>query len=134
MARKTRKLTEDAEIDLTPMLDIVFIMLIFFIVTAVFVKEPGAEVEKPEAETTAGVKTVSVLVAITEDNKIFIDKKEVDVRAVRPAVEGMLAENPNGAVVIQADKESEIQFLTDVMDQVNDAGARVMTISTEEAK
>lgn len=121
---------EEAEIDLTPMLDIVFIMLIFFIVTSTFIKEPGVDIERPDAETTEKVKTVAVLIAITSDNRIFIDKKEIDLRAVRGSVERMLAENPNGAIVIQADKDSEAGVMMKVMESVRDAGAPATKIST----
>ena len=121
---------EEAEIDLTPMLDIVFIMLIFFIVTSTFIKEPGVDIERPDAETTEKVKTVAVLIAITADNRIFIDKKEIDLRAVRGSVERMLAENPNGAIVIQADKDSEAGVMMKVMESVRDAGASATKIST----
>lgn len=121
---------DEAEIDLTPMLDIVFIMLIFFIVTSTFIKEPGVDIERPDAETTEKVKTVAVLIAITSDNRIFIDKKEIDLRAVRGSVERMLAENPNGAIVIQADKDSEAGVMMKVMESVRDAGAPATKIST----
>ena len=125
---------EEAEIDLTPMLDIVFIMLIFFIVTSTFIKEPGVEIDRPDAETTADVKTVAVLIAITNDNEIHIDKKEVDLRAVKFTVEGMLAENPNGAIVIQADKDSEAGLLLEVMEAVREAGAPATKISTNKVE
>ena len=121
---------DEAEIDLTPMLDIVFIMLIFFIVTSTFIKEPGVDIERPDAETTEKVKTVAVLIAITADNRIYIDKKEIDLRAVRGSVERMLAENPNGAIVIQADKDSEAGIMMKVMESVRDAGAPATKIST----
>jgi biopolymer transport protein ExbD len=132
MARKRMKTGDEAAVDLTPMLDIVFIMLIFFIVTATFIREPGLEVNKPEAETTAKIKTVSVLVAIGARSEIYIDKQEVDPRAVRTTVERLLLENPGGAVVIQADKESEMGVVIDVMDQVQLAGAPIVDISTNE--
>lgn len=121
---------DEAEIDLTPMLDIVFIMLIFFIVTSTFIKEPGVDIERPDAETTEKVKTVAVLIAITSDNRIFIDKKEIDLRTVRGSVERMLKENPNGAIVIQADKDSEAGVMMKVMESVRDAGASATKIST----
>lgn len=125
---------DEAEVDLTPMLDIVFIMLIFFIVTSTFIKEPGVEIDRPDAETTQKVKTVSVLIAITSDNRIFIDKKEVDLKAVKFTVESMLAENPNGAIVIQGDKDSEAGVLLEVMEAVRDAGAPATKISTNEVE
>ena len=125
---------EEAEIDLTPMLDIVFIMLIFFIVTSTFIKEPGVDIVRPDAEKTADVKTVSVLIAITNDNRIFIDKKEVDLRAVKLTVEGMLAENPKDDIVIQGDKESDAGMLLKVMEAVREAGAPATKISTNKVE
>lgn len=125
---------DEAEIDLTPMLDIVFIMLIFFIVTSTFIKEPGVDVTRPDAETTADVKTVAVLIAITSDNRIFIDKKEIDLRSVRTNVERMLKENPKGAIVIQADKGSEAGIMMKVMEAVRDAGAPATKISTNKTE
>lgn len=121
---------EEVEINMTPMLDIVFIMLIFFIVTSTFIKEPGVDIDRPDAETTAPVKTVAVLIAITSDNRIFIDKKEIDLRSVRASVERMLKENPKGAIVIQADKGSEAGVMMKVMEAVRDAGASATKIST----
>ncbi len=121
---------DEAEIDLTPMLDIVFIMLIFFIVTSTFIKEPGVDINRPDAEKTEKVRIVAVLIAITADNRIFIDKKEIDLRAVRTSVERMLAENPQGAIVIQADKDSDAGIMMEVMESVRDAGAQATKIST----
>ena len=88
---------EKSEINLTPMLDVVFIMLIFFIVTATFIKEPGTDILRPEALTAEVKPTVSVLVGINVANEIWIDKKRVDVRSVRANLERLIAENPKGA-------------------------------------
>lgn len=125
---------EEAEVDLTPMLDIVFIMLIFFIVTAVFVKEPGVDVIRPEAVTAASVKTVAILIAITAESDIYIDKKQIDKDSVKTTVEQMLAENPNGDVVVQADEDSEIDVVIEVMDQAQQAGAQRVHIAALEEK
>ncbi|TNE58305.1 MAG: biopolymer transporter ExbD [Alphaproteobacteria bacterium] len=129
MARK-RIQAEGAEVDLTPMLDIVFIMLIFFIVTATFIKEPGLDVDRPTAEESDPVKTISALVAVGPRNEIYIDKREVDLRSVRATVERLLLENPGGGVVIQADKDAEMGVVIEVMDQVQLAGAPKVDIST----
>lgn len=130
MRGKRIKTGDEAEIDLTPMLDIVFIMLIFFIVTSTFIKEPGVDITRPDAVTTQNVKIVAVLIAITSDNRVFIDKKEIDLRSVRTSVERMLAENPQGAIVIQADKDSDAGIMMQVMESVRDAGAQATKIST----
>ena len=95
---------DEAEVNLTPMLDVVFIMLIFFIVTASFVKEAGIDVNRPGAATAERKEKGNILVAISADNQIWIDRRQVDPRALRANIERMHAENPLGAVVIQADE------------------------------
>ena len=106
---------EDA-IDLTPMLDVVFIMLIFFIVTATFIKETGIEVNRPDASTSHQKNSTTVLVAINADNSIWIDKRRVDVRSVRANIERLHAESPEGGVVIQADELASVKTFTAVLD------------------
>ena len=113
MRRKFSFQSEEEEgVDMTPMLDIVFIMLIFFIVTASFVKEAGIDVNRPGAVTAEKKEKASILVAITDKGEIWIDKRPVDVRAVRANIERLRAENPQGSVVIQADKESKNGLLS----------------------
>ncbi len=104
--RRISEESSDGSVDLTPMLDVVFIMLIFFIVTAVFIREPGPEVLRPEAETDVQQSRIAVLIAVTEDDEVYIDQRQIDPNAVRAIVERMRAENPQGSVVIQADEES----------------------------
>jgi len=120
----------EGTVDLTPMLDVVFIMLIFFIVTAVFIREPGPEVLRPEAETDTRQNRIAVLIAVTDDDEVFIDQREIDVNAVRAVVERMRAENPQGSVVIQADEESKSGIVVDVIDQVRQAGAPAIAVAT----
>ena len=122
---------DDAAVDMTPMLDIVFIMLIFFIVTATFVKQAGLEVTRPDAQTAVDQKRVGVLVAIGPENRVFMDNKEVDVREVRATAEKLLAENPQGSIVIQADQKSEAGVVLLVMEQLRTAGAPAVAIATE---
>lgn len=107
---------EEAVIDLTPMLDVVFIMLIFFIVTATFIKEAGVEVNRPEASTSEQKDNTTVLVAINSDNSIWIDKRRVDIRSVRANIERLHAESPEGGVVIQADELASVKAFTAVLD------------------
>lgn len=107
---------DDSAIDLTPMLDVVFIMLIFFIVTATFIKEAGVEVNRPDANTSNQKDNTTVLVAIAADNSIWIDKRRIDVRSVRANIERLHAENPEGGVVIQADELASIKTFTEVLD------------------
>ena len=122
---------DDAAVDMTPMLDIVFIMLIFFIVTATFVKQAGLEVTRPDAQTAVDQKRVGVLVAIGPENRVFMDNKEVDVREVRATAEKLLAENPQGSIVIQADQKSEAGIVLLVMEQLRTAGAPAVALATE---
>lgn len=107
---------EDTSIDLTPMLDVVFIMLIFFIVTASFIKESGIDVNRPDAPTATVAENANILIAINDKNEIWIDRRKVDPRAVRAVIERMHAENPEGSVVIQADKKAYTETVVGVMD------------------
>jgi len=120
---------EETEINLTPMLDVVFIMLIFFIVTAVFVNEPGAEVNRPDAQTAFTPDSGSIFVAVTGNNEIWVDRSEVGIEGVRPAIERIRAENPEGGVVIQADTDASNQFVIAVMDSAKAAGVDNITIA-----
>ncbi len=123
--RKKRNLGQDdeeQEINITPMLDVVFIMLIFFIVTASFVKEAGIDVNKPDAQTAVKKEKANILIAIDANNQIWIDRRRVDPRAVRPNIERLHAQNPQGTVVIQADKNSNNDTLVKVMDASRAAG------------
>ncbi len=122
---------EENEVNLTPMLDVVFIMLIFFIVTASFVKESGIDVNRPSAATAERKEKGNILVAISENNQIWIDRRQVDPRALRANIERMHAENPLGAVVIQADEESKNKLLVLVMDAARLAGVKNVSIAAE---
>lgn len=119
------------EIDLTPMLDVVFIMLIFFIVTATFVKESGIDVNRPQAATAVVKEKANILVAIDAHNKIWINRREVDIRSVRPNIERLHAENPKGTVVIQADRDSRNEVLVQVMDASRLAGVYEIALAAE---
>ena len=123
---------EESAIDMTPMLDVVFIMLIFFIVTASFVKEAGIDVNRPDAATAVQKDRANILIAISENNEIWIDKRQVDVRAVQANIERLYAENPQGSVVIQADEESNTRVLIKVMDAARSAGVYDVSVATDE--
>ena len=129
--RKFAKGGEEAEVNMTPMLDIVFIMLIFFIVTAVFVKEAGISVEKPNAENALVQKQVSILVAITEDDTIHVNRNKIDIDEVRTTIEKLHAENPKGSIAIQADDRSKSGLVLEVYDAIKDAGVERIAFSTE---
>jgi len=122
---------EETEINMTPMLDIVFIMLIFFIVTAVFVKEAGVSVTKPEAESARTQPQVSVLIAVTSDDEVWVNREEVEIDALRTAVEKLYAENPKGTIAIQGDDEADAVLVMKVYDAVRDAGVDKIAIATE---
>jgi biopolymer transport protein ExbD len=122
---------EESEINITPLIDIVFIMLIFFIVTATFVKETGIDVNRPDAQTATSQNKANILIAITEKNEIWIDRRRIDIRAVRPNIERLHAENPQGSVVIQADKKSNTETLISVMDASRQAGVFNVAIASQ---
>ena len=132
MRRKRARQEEDPDIDITPMLDIVFIMLIFFIVTATFVKESGIDVTRPDAETAIKQNRVAILIAIRDNNEIWINRRKVDLASVRANIEKLHAENPQGGAVIQADRQAETGVLVEIMDQVRLAGVDAISIAAEE--
>ena len=116
---------------LTPMLDVVFIMLIFFIVTATFITQAGIEVLRPDALTAEQKPTVAILVAVGPTGEIWIDKKRVDPTSVRAHIERLHAENPKGGMVVQADRKSTNEKLMAVLNAARAAGMREVAISTE---
>jgi biopolymer transport protein ExbD len=130
MARKTRE-EEETEINITPMLDIVFIMLIFFIVTTSFVKETGIDPRRPQAETARRAERANILIAVAENGQIWMNKRAVEMGQVRNMVEAALAENPESSVVIIADTESETGAVIDLMDQVRLGGVYNIALAAE---
>jgi biopolymer transport protein ExbD len=122
----------DSEINLTPMLDVVFIMLIFFLVTATFVKETGLPVNQPEASSTPDRPASGILIAIADNNEIWIDRRLIDPRAVRANIERLRAENPEATVVIQADKRSHNNTLVQVMNAAREAGVYDIALAREQ--
>jgi len=118
------------EINLTPMLDVVFIMLIFFVVTASFIKEAGIDVNRPQASTGPDIPDASILIAISENNEIWIGGRMIDVRALRANIERLHAENPKGTIVIQADGESNNDTFVQVMNASREAGVYDIAIAT----
>ncbi len=123
---------EESNIDMTPMLDVVFIMLIFFIVTASFVKEAGIDVNRPEANTAVQKDRANILIAISDTGEIWINKRRVDIRSVAENIIGLRAENPQGTVVIQADKKATTDVLIKVMDASREAGVYDVSIAAQE--
>jgi biopolymer transport protein ExbD len=122
---------DESTVDITPMLDVVFIMLIFFIVTATFIKEAGIDVDKPEAATAVVQEKASILVAIDANDLVWINRRQVDLRSVRSIIERLHAENPKGTVVIQADRDSRNETLVKVMDASRRAGVYDIALAAE---
>ncbi|MGF1738891.1 MULTISPECIES: ExbD/TolR family protein [Photobacterium] len=127
--RYSSESSDEAAIDMTPMLDIVFIMLIFFIVTTSFVKEAGIDVNRPSASTAQTVKKGNIMVAVGAAGDVWVDKRRVEVDAVRANIERLRAESPDGAVVIQADEEAKSGVVVKVMDQIRMAGVQSISIA-----
>lgn len=128
--RTFNRAEDDASIDMTPMLDVVFIMLIFFIVTTSFVKEAGVEVNRPSAQTGTSRESSNIMIAIRPNGEIWMDKRQVDIRSVRANIERMRAENPEGTVVVLADEASNTGLLVEVIDQVRMGGINDVSIAT----
>lgn len=131
MRGNRRREAAQSEVNMTPMLDVVFIMLIFFIVTASFVKEAGVDVIRPPAQTADPKDKGNILIAITENGQVWIDRRQVDPRSLRANIERLHGENPNGAIVIQADRRSQNHLLVAVMDAAKAAGVNRVAIAAE---
>lgn len=128
--RRRRSLEADAdsnEVNLTPMLDVVFIMLIFFIVTTSFIKESGVEIERPESSAASPRPDTQVLVALTPEGAVWVDGNPVDAHRVGQKVAGMVSDD--GGVVIQADRDSTTGLLIEVMDRLKQAGVEQIAVA-----
>jgi biopolymer transport protein ExbD len=134
MRRRQNRRKSESEVNLTPMLDVVFIMLIFFIVTASFVKESGIEISRPGASTAVRKEKGNILIAISANDQIWMNRRQVDPRALRANIERAHAENPQGAVVIQADKEAKTGLLVQVMDAARQAGVKDISLAADIVK
>lgn len=121
-------------INLTPLIDMVFILLIFFAVTSSFVKEAGVEVERPTAQTGVQQTQANILIGVTRSGEVWIERQRIDIRLLRGHVERLHAENPEGAVVILADKASLTGTVIEVLDQVRLAGISNVSVATTEAE
>ncbi len=130
--KRYRQIQDESEVDITPMLDVVFIMLIFFIVTASFVKEAGVNVKRPSAAppTEQKEKVENILIAITETDEIYVDRRAVDVRTVRANIERLMANNPEAAVIVQAHTNSRNELLVKVIDAANEAGVQDVNLAS----
>ncbi|WP_320042178.1 biopolymer transporter ExbD [uncultured Desulfobacter sp.] len=124
-----RAAKKSLELNIAPLIDMVFILLIFFLVTTSFVKETGVDISRPTASTAVAKTKSTILIGITRDNTIHLDRREMDVRAVRSGVERAMAENPEASVVIVADKDSRTGLVISVMDACKLAGAENVALA-----
>jgi len=118
MARRVSRVNtgeEEIELNMTPMLDVVFILLIFFIVTSVFIKEPGVDTNRPDAMTEED-RNPSMLVAVTADNEIWVNRRVYEMTELRGVIEQLLQENPKGRAMIQGDEGANIGLILDVQE------------------
>ena len=126
-----RKPDDEWEINITPMLDIVFIMLIFFIVTTSFVREPGIDPERPLAQTAATKERANILIAVSSADQVWINNRSVALHGIRQLVEAARAENPLSSVVIVADQTASTGLVLDLMDNVRAAGVPSIALAAE---
>ena len=131
---KRRKEEEESNIDMTPMLDVVFIMLIFFIVTASFVNESGLDVNRPPTseEPPADSENTNIVFRVSESNELTLEGRRIDVRAVRANVERMHAEKPEAKVIVSAHPKSKTELFVLISDQAREAGVYDVSLSTDE--
>lgn len=129
----TEETNGSAEVNLTPLIDMVFILLIFFIVTSSFVKESGIEVNRPSAQTAVRQERANIIIAANDKGEVWIDKRKVDVHTVRGHIERLRAENPEGSVIILADEKSQTGLMVQIMDQVRLAGVENVSIAATTA-
>ena len=127
----SQAVAEEEEINITPMLDVVFILLIFFIVTANFIKEPGLEVNRPDSETAEPTENAAILIAVGNAGEIYMDGRRIDKRQVKANVVRLLAENPQGSLVIQADEKATADTIMAVMDGAREAGVYNISLASE---
>ncbi len=132
MARRHATQEEETEINITPMLDVVFIMLIFFIVTTSFIKETGIDPNRPEAETATANTHGNILIAISEFDQVWMNKNQVELAQIRAMVESAVAEIPESSVIIIADEKASTGILIDLMDQVRLGGVANIMVAAEE--
>lgn len=131
MARRHASREEETEINITPMLDIVFIMLIFFIVTTSFIRETGIDPQRPEALTASRQDRGNILIAISATGQIWMDKRQVELESVRQRIEQARNESPESTVVIIADERSETGILIDLMDQIRLGGILNVSVAAQ---
>jgi biopolymer transport protein ExbD len=134
-ARQSLRYSESGEgMNITPLIDLIFLLLIFFMVTTSFVKETGLDVDRPTAATARDKKEANIMIGVGEDGRIFMDHEPIDIRMVRPHVENAMAEHPGAAAVIVADRKSDTGLVIEVLDQCRLAGANNVSIAARRQK
>ncbi|MBT3993541.1 MAG: biopolymer transporter ExbD [Gammaproteobacteria bacterium] len=132
MLRRRKRIEEDSEINITPMMDIVFIMLIFFIVTTSFIKETGIDPSRPEAETARRAERGNILIAVSPNDQIWMNKGPIELEMVRILMESAHSENPESSVVVVADELASTGLVIDIMDQIRLSGISKVSLSAKE--
>lgn len=127
-----RMRNKEADINMSPLIDLVFLLLIFFMVTTSFVKETGIDVHRPSASSATLTKSGNILIGVSNEGTIHFDGKKIDIRSIRAHITRALSENPEGAVVIVADKVSYTGTIIQVMDQCRLAGAKQISIAASQ--
>lgn len=131
--RRQHNLSEPAVgLNITPLIDMVFILLVFFVVNTSFVKESGVEIDRPNAKSAVSQKQANIMIAVTREGAIWIDKKKVDIRSLRGHIERLHAESPEGSAVVLADKHSETGIVMQVVDQARLAGIEKVAVAATE--
>ncbi len=128
---RRHKPDEEWEINVTPMLDIVFIMLIFFIVTAAFVQEPGIDPDRPFAQTAVTKERANILIAVSSADQVWMNNRRVALPSIRHLVEAAKASNPESSVVIVADETASTGIVLDLMDSVRAAGVTSIAVAAQ---
>ena len=124
-----RESSRTTDINISPLIDLVFLLLIFFLVTTSFVKETGIDVNRPTASTAMPKEKGNILIGVDSDGRVFLEGRQIDIRSVQAHIERCLAENPEGSIVIVADKNSHTGIVIRVMDQCRLAGAKNISIA-----
>jgi biopolymer transport protein ExbD len=129
-----RRRSHTTELNMAPLIDMVFLLLIFFLVTTSFVREAGVEVKRPKAQTAAAKEKANMIIGVTQNGVVYIEGKSIDIRSLRARMERFVSETPNGSVVIVADQQSATGIVVQVMDACRLAGAGEISLSAEKAK
>lgn len=126
--RKNRK---GSELNMSPLIDMIFILLLFFIVTTSFVKEAGVDVQRPVAATAQTKESTNLVLAITEDNVLYLEGKAIDIRSLQAHMERFVLQNPTGSVVIAADKNSRSGAVITSLDACRMAGVKNLSVAAQ---